>query len=131
MEVENPDVSVLPFSEICELFQNQMQVEYTLGKLSRENPQNPEYETVLANIEKGEIHVEKITFGLVRIQIPNNYEEFRLVPAWCFRGMEALDYGEGYNWMENLDSDARARQEHVYQTINAIDGTFINVALGY
>ena len=131
VEVENPDVSVLPFSEICELFQNQMQVEYTLGKLSRENPQNPEYETVLANIEKGEIHVEKITFGLVRIQIPNNYEEFRLVPAWCFRGMEALDYGEGYNWMENLDSDARARQEHVYQTINAIDGTFINVALGY
>ncbi|MCJ7836679.1 DUF6034 family protein [Cuneatibacter sp. NSJ-177] len=129
--VENGDVQVLPFSEICQRFQSQMQIEYTLGRLSRENPQNSDYQEVLAGIKAGEIHVTDIQFGLVRIQIPNNYDEFRLVPAWSFRGIESLDTGGGHYWYEDLDQDALSRTEHVYQTINAVDGTYINVRLGY
>lgn len=128
--VENGDVQVLPFSEICQRFQSQMQIEYTLGRLSRENPQNSDYQEVLAGIKAGEIRVTDIQFGLVRIQIPNNYDEFRLVPAWSFRGIESLDTGGGHYWYEDLDQDALSRTEHVYQTINAVDGTYINVRLG-
>ena len=103
---------------------------YTLGRLSRENPQNSDYQEVLAGIKAGEIRVTDIQFGLVRIQIPNNYDEFRLVPAWSFRGIESLDTGGGHYWYEDLDQDALSRTEHVYQTINAVDGTYINVRLG-
>ena len=111
--VENGDVQVLPFSEICQRFQSQMQIEYTLGRLSRENPQNSDYQEVLAGIKAGEIRVTDIQFGLVRIQIPNNYDEFRLVPAWSFRGIESLDTGGGHYWYEDLDQDALSRTEHV------------------
>ena len=61
--VENGDVQVFPFSDICQRFRSQMQIEYTLGKLSRESPQNSDYAEVLAGIKTGEIRVTDIRLG--------------------------------------------------------------------
>ncbi len=125
--VENLQVQLIPFEEAWELFQRQMQTEYTLGKLTRYSPANADYAQELARYTGGEIFVDQISYGYVRIQIPDNYEEFRLVPAWCFQGEEQLDDGSGISW----EDGTRRRQRRVYQTVNAVDGSLIDVNRGY
>lgn len=127
--IEQQDVEVLSFDEICKRFREQMQIEYTEGKISRYSPENDDYEEELERIKGGEIHIDKILFGLIRIQIPNNYDEFRMVPAWSFRGEELLDWGDGIDWEGYYAGEYR--REQIYQTINAVDGTFINWRMGY
>ena len=123
--VENKDVKTIGFDKAYDLFAKQMQIEYTKGKLSRYSPENIDYAQEIARIKGGEIHVDDVLLGMVRVQIPDNYDEFRLVPAWSFRGREMLDYGDGCDW-ENGYSFAA-----IYQTINAVDGTYIDVYKGY
>lgn len=125
VEVESQSVPVISFETSYDLFKSQMQIEYTRGKVSRLNPEDDSYNDNLAVIKGAEIHVDKALFGLVRIQIPNNYEMFRLVPVWSYRGGELLDYGNGCDW------DNSIVQKEIYQTINAVDGTFIDVWKGY
>jgi len=131
VSVENLKVGTISFDEVKTLFKNQMQIEYTIGKLSRQNPSNDDYNQVVNQIVKGEIHVDQIDYGYVRIQIQNNDQEFRLVPAWSLKGEEALDYGEGYTWPSEYPELNPESLREVYQTINAVDGSFINVRLGY
>ncbi len=125
--VENPQVQLIPFEEAWEHFQRRMQAEYTLGKLTRYAPTNADYAQELARYTGGEILVDQISYGYVRIQIPDNYEEFRLVPAWCFQGEEQLDNGSGISW----EDGTRRRQRRVYQTVNAVDGSLIDLKRGY
>ena len=124
-DIENPDIAIMDFDSVYPLFVKQMQIEYTKGRISHEDPENGDYEQALARIKGGEVHVDEVLLGLVRIQIPNNYEEYRLVPAWSFRGTEYLDYGNG------MYPGALGDETLIFQTINAVDGTYINVINGY
>ena len=104
---------------------------YTIGKLSREGSTNSDYEERVKSILSGEIHIDKVIEGLVRNQIPNQPNEYRLVPAWSFQGEESLDTGSGYSWREDQLAWRIYSLTQVYKTINAIDGSFIDVMVGY
>ena len=131
INVESANVETLSFEEAKELFKSQMQTEYTIGKLSREAPTNSDYAERVKSILSGEIHIDKVIEGLVRIQIPNQPNEYRLVLAWSFQGEESLDTGSGYSWREDQPAWRSYSLTQVYQTINAIDGSFIDVMVGY
>ena len=125
VEIENDNVATITFEEICKTFRAQMQIEYTKAKLSRIDPLDPAYYDEIAAMHGVEIHVDDLRFGLIRIQIPNNNQQFRLVPAWQFRGKELIDYGDGCDWINGHT------QTYTYLTINAVDGTIIDVSRGY
>lgn len=126
VETELENVKILPFSKIMDLFQTQMQIEYTLGKISRVSPEDRFYNDIVSSIKAGRIDIDKINFGYTRIQIPDNFSEFLLVPAWCFNGKESVDYGSGLE-----DSGLSGDLGMTYQIVNAADGTIINGYLGY
>ena len=67
--------------------------------------------------EDVEIQVNHIVQGLFRIKEKGNEEEFLMVPAWAFKG----------EWYMNGESMG----EQDFCVINAIDGSTIDVALGY
>lgn len=123
--VENKNVSCLSFEEIMELFKKQMQIEATAGNMANEEQ---------SDVKMIEAKVDKIEFGLVRIRIPDNEREFYLVPAWTFTGEIGMDYGNGVSFYSDSFQDAliSAREfETIYQIINSVDGTFIDVRKGY
>ena len=123
--VENNDVKTISFEEACEACKKQMQTEYTMGKMTRINPEDISYKEELEKLKGAEIHINDVTFGMTRIQIKDNMEEFRLVPAWRFAGAELQDWGDGCDWTAGYE------QRYVYQTINAVDGTYIDPFSGY
>ena len=102
-----------------------MQPEYTLGKMTRIDPMDISYKEELEKLKGAEIHINDVTFGMTRIQIKDNMEEFYLVPAWRFAGAELQDWGDGCDWTAGYE------QRYVYQTINAVDGTYIDPFSGY
>ncbi len=126
--VENPNVKILNIDEAMGNFKKQMQIEATMYNLvgDREN----EYEKAVARIDS-------IELGLVRIKVPDNAREFYLVPAWTFRGETGRDSGNGVKYYSEdpifQDSNGMGAESFsvTYQTINAVDGSFINVYLGY
>ena len=123
--VENSDVKTISFEEACDACKKQMQTEYTLGKMTRIDPMDISYKEELEKLKGAEIHINDVTFGMTRIQIKDNMEEFRLVPAWRFSGAELQDWGDGCDWSAGYE------QRYIYQTINAIDGTYIDLTKGY
>ena len=67
--------------------------------------------------------MKEIELGLARIRIKDSDEEYYYVPAWTFKGNNAMNFGSGKVEMEDYMVNL--------MTVNAIDGTVINTALGY
>lgn len=108
VKIENDNVSTISFEEAYQAFKNQMQTKYTKNAL---------IEGGEAEKEDVEIQVNHIVQGLFRIKEKGNEEEFLMVPAWAFKG----------EWYMNGESMG----EQDFCVINAIDGSTIDVALGY
>ncbi|MEF2640004.1 MAG: DUF6034 family protein [Lachnospiraceae bacterium] len=128
VDIENPDVAILSFDEIMDIFKNQMQLEYTkyrflhyadFGQDSDEGKKDAE------EIESAEATISDIRLGLARIRVKDNLDEYRLVPAWTFRGTEVY---RTYGWEGELEPTIEV---YTYAVINAIDGSLINVSRGY
>ena len=109
----NENVPILSFAEAMKKFQSQMEIQdasYYIGTAS------------------AEIDVTRVELGLARIRIQNNETDFYLTPAYTFYGISTL-YDEAsneINWGFGQD-DAVER----LLTINAVDGSVINVDKGY
>lgn len=104
---ENDNVATISFEKAIELFKNHVQSEYTDSKLS----------SMGMSSSDGKIVVNEIRLGMMRIKIKDNSDEFYMVPAWNFKG-------EAY-W------DGMAMGIYDLATINAVDGSVIDVGLGY
>lgn len=105
------------FEEIYEIFKNQLQIEYTLWNLDRKTGFYNDGE-----LESGIIHVTEAVMGLARVRVKDNLEEYRLVPAWIFKGNT------------EYKSSVGDYTDEIVQTlviVNAVDGSIINADKGY
>lgn len=150
VEEENDDVATISFKEATEIFEKQMAIEYTIGKLTRSDMEDSdfesfaddeenkvyyealkgaygEYEEYLAQIESGDIHITDIELKLMRIRIEDRPGEYRMVPAWIFLGYEELHFKDGKSKLQEPEPG----HLYPYAVINAIDGSVINIAEGY
>lgn len=114
VEIVNPNIPLLSWDEITERFQIQSQNQYSSGYLQGDGD---------SNFIEAEVRVKEIELGLARIRIKDSDEEYYYVPAWTFKGNTAMNFGSGKVEMEDYMVNL--------MTINAIDGTVINTALGY
>jgi hypothetical protein len=107
----NEDAQLKPFSEIQEIFENMMSIEYE------------------AQAEYGgsgfDFDINRVTLSLHRIVEQNSNESGLLVPAWNFYGKLTI--------MPSGDSPTGAFDKlgESFLTINAIDGSVIDTFKGY
>ena len=108
------EVELLPFSEIMKLFES-----YIRQSLLPE----AENEITANNLTYQKYTIDRITLSLQRIQIADNYEQAMLVPVWSFYGVVN----------EQTPYETRANEElpNSLVTINAIDGTIIDLVRGH
>lgn len=110
VKIENENVLVKPFSEIYEIFSEQIQQKYTKASVLG-------LEVDESDSNKVQIIIDKIKLGMTRIKEKDNDKEFLLVPAWSFSG--SVYVNGSLFWSDT------------FVTINAIDGSPINTSLGY
>jgi len=112
------DVNLLPFEQIMERFEAQVNyalIPFMQGYVETEQMLSQRYD------------INRITLSLQRVNQPNNFDSALLVPVWSF-------YGTKTEVWENEDSLANVSDRELacsLITINAIDGTIINLQEGY
>ena len=104
-------VELMPFKQIMNKFEEQILIS---GATFQE--QMP--------IEYQSLKIEKIKLGLARIKENEDFSQCLYVPVWDFYGQWTTKYREEDEFTEK-------ELGHSYLTINAIDGSIINRALGY
>ena len=107
-EVLSETTTLLPFSEIQSLFEQQMNRIFAYDEM-----------------RDAQFTVDDVQLGLFRIREQNDMEHGLLVPVWCFRGV--LTPSESSGWagiVQRYDT-------HPILILNAIDGTVIDVEKGY
>lgn len=77
------------------------------------------------------VDVDEMELGLVRTRIKNNAAEFYLVPAYTFRGSYVLLDDAGEILLDSRDLEGKGLVTRELCVINAVDGSVINVELGY
>ena len=110
-EILTENAALLPFSEIDRIFQRMMLVQKE-PVAKRENMKSLRYD------------VSRVELCLWRIIDKNSFTDGILVPVWNFYCAETLVETDGY--VRNLDSSY-----HPDITINAVDGSVIDVFKGY
>jgi len=107
-------VELLPFSEIMKLFEA-----YIRQSLLPE----AESDIMAHNLTYQKYTIDRITLSLQRVQIADNYNQAMLVPVWSFYGVldEQTPYETRTDW----------ELPNSLVTINAIDGTIIDLTKGY
>ena len=106
----NEDAQLKPFSEIQEIFEKMMTIEY-------------EVQAEFGGTEY-DFEIDRVTLSLHRIVEQNSNESGLLVPAWNFYGKLIVNAsGEDYEKFEELGKS--------FMTINAIDGSIIDTGKGY
>jgi hypothetical protein len=118
VSIVNENVPVLSTEEITEIFETQMKLDDITTYQIEELPD--EFSDM--QIEKVDVSIDAVEFGLARIRIKNNVSDFYMVPAYSFRG-SYITY--------NSDGSAVMEIETTFATINAVDGSIINTQLGY
>ena len=111
IEVENENVQTLPLDEIKDTFLKQI----FLSK------------SWTFPATKKIIHINSVKYGLTRISIKNQKDEYRYVPSWTFFGHE-----ETTKYMADGEKNTTTKIPFAaYLTINAIDGSIIDRKQGY
>ncbi len=104
-ETVNEDAQLKPFSQIKEIFETMMRIQY-----------EPQAEYVELNFE-----INRVTLSLHRIVEQNDNDTGLLVPAWNF-----------YGKLTNKTSDGQFEElGGSFMTINAVDGSVIDTQKGY
>ena len=82
----------------------------------------------LTNADKNEMkitfHITRMELGLARINYRNDYNSALLVPAWDFFGYITVNG-------EITEEEKLLANKNSFLTVNAIDGSIIDRALGY
>lgn len=109
-EIEN--AKVLPFDEVLNVFEKMIFVKHA----------------GLTNADKNEMkitfHITRMELGLARINYRNDYNSALLVPAWDFFGYITVNG-------EITEEEKLLANKNSFLTVNAIDGSIIDRALGY
>ena len=111
-EVENENVKLLPWAEVQEIFEQQIDFMLTpaMGHRKEEGQRiyfpNPT-----------DITIDRIHLGLTKVLV-QDMDEYRLIPTWNFFGTD------------NSPNDV-VHYEKCYLTINAIDGSIIDRGVMY
>ena len=114
----NSNVEILPFGEVINSLKAQMRLSsayYYLGA------------------DMVDIAVDEVELGLSRIRIKNNESDFYLVPTYTFYGNADM-YDQSGEPIIIYDAQGNPTTEGLdvqLATINAVDGSVINVELGY
>ena len=111
VETVNNDAKLLPFSEVAEIFEKMMMVKY---EPVEENFENSHYYTGV-NPDTFSFTIERVTLSLQRIAEKNSIQYGLLVPVWNFYITGGTNVPIGNSCM----------------SINAIDGSIIDIAKGY
>ena len=120
LSIENKNVQTISFEEAVERFRNQMQLEATASHLE----DNGEGDAP----QRMQIDIEKIELGLCCVRIQNNLAEYYLLPDWNFKGKMGVDYGERLFCESDLFESTKLT---TFLTVNAWDGSIVNVNQGY
>ena len=139
VKTENRNADTLSLRKAAAVFKKQMQLEYTIGKLSRYDPEdNDDYKEVVKSIQSGEIHITNIRLCLMRLRIRNRAQAYHMVPVWIFEGSEKLYAKHPEELAEKLaggcdDVPGPGVDESIntYAIINAIDGSIVDGNKGY
>lgn len=107
VETVNGDAQIEPFSEIQQVFEKMMRVKYEAQ----------------AEYNGYDFEINRVTLSLHRIIEQNSNESGLLVPAWNFYGKLVTDPDDPLWRSETLGQS--------FLTINAIDGSIIDIYKGY
>ena len=109
--VQTADVQMLPFSEIQTIFEKMVQVAY--------QPND--------HIALTELCIDRVALELFRIREHDSLENGLLLPVWNYYGSCQQILRDGHGW----HTDSHQGFPIPLLTINAIDGSVIDVAKGY
>ena len=110
VETVNVDAQLKPFPEIQEIFEKMMLVKY---EAQAEN-------------SKEDFIISRVTLSLHRIIEKNSNESGLLVPAWNFYGKRTSTWSDSSGYGEPIET-----LDQSFLTINAIDGSIIDISKGY
>lgn len=111
VNTENENVRIKSFDEAYELFKSQMTTSYTMNSIIDFGS-----DTQMKNAKK-EIRVDDIELGMFRVSKKDAAYEYMLIPVWSYSGHIFID---GEDWgVSNVCM------------LNAVDGSTIDVTLGY
>lgn len=109
---------ILPFSKIMEVFENMVFVKYA--------PSINDANYELGGYTSREFIIDRIILSLQRIIEPGATYQGLLIPVWNFYGAETSGYKTGdteQTWSKHTNEP--------FVSINAIDGSIINIDKGY
>lgn len=112
---------LLPFSDIMDIFKKMAPIVYT------PNTQNEAGQLMDELIEQYGITVEEIRLELRRVREQNSVTDGLLIPVWSF-------YGNQWQTMKDGSEPGRTGMEGqrpCLLTINAVDGSIIDLSKGY
>ena len=110
IETLNDNTEMLTFEEIQDVFRKNIEIKHIWNDDQK--------------IDSREIHIQRITLGMIRIANKNDSDSFILVPAWDFFGYTVTV----------SDDDSESKDDYTtssYLTINAIDGSIIDRSVGH
>lgn len=113
------NLSILPFSEICEIAEQQFVNTYA-------NPTSS-YIFLSEDILLSEIHITEIALGMRRMQTGNS-GEYIYLPVWDFYGYTNNTYSEGSG--RPVDENGKIVYKDFadsFLTLNALDGSLIEI----
>jgi hypothetical protein len=132
-ETVNEDSQLLPFSDVQGIYEKMMSVTYDVKDAYQSMPYS-DMPNAADNISgfsynAGDdivpgvaFEVDRVTLSLHRIAEQNSFENGLLIPAWNFYGKKTETFSDGYS--QSVVSNSM-------MTINAIDGTVIDILKGY
>lgn len=120
LSIENKNVQTISFEQAVERFRNQMQLEATASHLENNGEGGAP--------QRMQTDIEKIELGLCRVRAQNNLAEYYLFPVWNFKGKMGMDYGDGLFYESDL---FELTELTTFLTVNALDGSIIDVSQGY
>lgn len=122
VEKEADAVTILPFEDIMEIFRKQVFLSTFVA------PQGDE------GIVGQQFDVKQAKLGMAKVLVDAENEIYRFLPVWDFYGTWIYKYREGSDDIQGVDKNNEWYEEEFaksYYTINAIDGSIIDRAIGY
>jgi len=124
-------VQLMPFQQVMERFQQQMQLSYTLyGVMGYDSEEALGYledddymKGYLETLEGVEITIDAIRLGMERVPVKDQPGIFEYIPAWKFYGSHVALEPDGQEQEPLFSSDGPSL--HAYLSLSAIDGSVL------
>ena len=121
---------VIPFDDVITLAKNQLSYTYATCENQQQSSENTMNQPQpLDAVNKGqavsnEVHIQRITLGLMQLPIKNQNNKNELIPVWDFFGYYQTNYDSGEKEIHYMNNKSLL-------TINALNGNIIDRTKGY